>query len=448
MCHPSILCYYMEEEFMETFFGVLAITLSVVVGLILFARLFEVAPKLSFVSEKKSDYKGYVPSGNDIFNVACEALIFRMIIHLVSYLMLRLVYLDDGQTYLQWWTKWDATNYIGIATGGYNEIRINDVVVLGNDVPQTLVFFPLYPFLVYLLTFILQDVYLSALVVSTVCFVIGCVFLYMAVARKYGDSIAKNAVILISVFPFSFFFGGMLPESTFFLFTAMCIYFSTGRKWLLAGIAGILCGLTRLQGILVMGFIGIEWMEAEDIVGKIKRKEWKNMAKSMKPLPLILLPVLGPLIYMVINYVYTGDFLYFMKLQQYVWGHSFSDVFHSIHNIVASLINDSSEDPKLILSVWFPQLFLFFATLIVILFTFRRHSNSMNIYLFVYLMISYGADHMVSGGRYMSTAIPLFIMLSEICERRKMLFKWLVLIGICLFMILMGSHTYGYNMVT
>ena len=434
---------------MEVLFGGLAIILSVVVGLIIFARLFDVrVPGLSFITAGSSDYAGYVPDRNDIYDVAWQALFFRIVMHFVSYLMLRLVYMDGGQTYLQWWTKWDATNYIGIATGGYNEITVNDVYVLGNDVPQTLVFFPLYPFLIYLLTFVLRNVYLSALVVSTVCFVIGCVFLYMAVAEKYGDSIARKTVILISVFPFSFFFGGMLPESTFLLFTAMCMYFSIKRKWLPAGLAGMLCGLTRLQGIIIMGFIGLEWMEAEDIVGKIKHKEWKNMLSSFKPLPLILLPVFGPIIYMVINYVYTGDCLYFMKLQQYVWGHSFADVFHSVHNITASLIADYSDDRRLILSVWFPQLFLFFATLLVILFTFKRHSNSMNIYLFVYLVISYGADHMVSGGRYMSTAVPLFIMLAEICERRKNVFKWLVVIGLGLFIIFMGCHTNGFNMVT
>ena len=72
----------------------------------------------------------------------------------------------------------------------------------------------------------------------------------------------------------------------------------------------------------------------------------------------------------------------------------------------------------------------------------------MNIYLFVYLVISYGADHMVSGGRYMSTAVPLFIMLAEICERRKNVFKWLVVIGLGLFIIFMGCHTNGFNMVT
>ena len=241
---------------MEVLFGGLAIILSVVVGLIIFARLFDVrVPGLSFITAGSSDYAGYVPDRNDIYDVAWQALFFRIIMHFVSYLMLRLVYMDGGQTYLQWWTKWDATNYIGIATGGYNEITVNDVYVLGNDVPQTLVFFPLYPFLIYLLTFVLRNVYLSALVVSTVCFVIGCVFLYMAVAEKYGDSIARKTVILISVFPFSFFFGGMLPESTFLLFTAMCMYFSIKRKWLPAGLAGMLCGLTRLQGIIIMGFI-------------------------------------------------------------------------------------------------------------------------------------------------------------------------------------------------
>ena len=105
---------------MEVLFGGLAIILSVVVGLIIFARLFDVrVPGLSFITAGSSDYAGYVPDRNDIYDVAWQALFFRIVMHFVSYLMLRLVYMDGGQTYLQWWTKWDATNYIGIATGGY-----------------------------------------------------------------------------------------------------------------------------------------------------------------------------------------------------------------------------------------------------------------------------------------------------------------------------------------
>lgn len=434
---------------MENFLGTMAMILTIVIGVILLIRLFDIkSEKLALITGNKADYTGQKSTVYEIINVATEALLFRVVIYIVSYLMLRLVYLDEGQTFLQWWTKWDATNYIGIASGGYLEITVNGILNLGDNVPQTLVFFPMYPLLVYLLDLVLDDVYMSAIVVSTLCFVIACVFLYMAISLKYGKRIAHNAIILLSVFPFSFFYGGMLPESTFLMFMAMCMYFSIKRKWFFAGIAGLFCGLARLQGVVVMGFIGLEWMEARDIIGKIKRAEWKQLFSSSKVLPLVLIPVLGPVIYMGINYYYTGDFLYFMKLQQNVWGHSFSDIYHSIYNTTESLINEYTSDPRLILSVWGPQLVVFFGTLIVLLCSFKRHSHSMNWLLFVYLIISYSTDHMVSGGRYMSTAVPLFIMLGELCERRKALYKWFVLIGFSLFVIYMGCHTSGWNMVT
>lgn len=151
----------------------------------------------------------------DILRIAAESLAFRIFIYFISYLALILIY-RDSQTFLDWWLKWDATNYIGIAEGGYKNIVVDNVAVMGDGVYQTLVFFPLYPALTWLVSFIIRNVQIAALVTSSLCYAGGCIFLYMAAALKYNKSIAEKTVILISVFPFSFFFGAMLPESDIF----------------------------------------------------------------------------------------------------------------------------------------------------------------------------------------------------------------------------------------
>ena len=85
--------------------------LTIVIGVILLIRLFDIkSGKLALITGNKADYTGQKLSAYEIINVATEALLFRVIIYIVSYLMLRLVYLDEEQTFLQWWYKWDATN--------------------------------------------------------------------------------------------------------------------------------------------------------------------------------------------------------------------------------------------------------------------------------------------------------------------------------------------------
>lgn len=382
----------------------------------------------------------------DILRIAAESLAFRIFIYFISYLALILIY-RDSHTFLDWWLKWDATNYIGIAEGGYKNIVVDNVAVMGDGVYQTLVFFPLYPALTWLVSFIIRNVQIAALVTSSLCYAGGCIFLYMAAALKYNKSIAEKTVILISVFPFSFFFGAMLPESTFLLVGSACIYFTFKKKWWIAGLFGMLGALSRMQGILLVVFMGIEWLESNQIFLLIRKKEWRTFFSKLIGLIPILMVVLGSFIYLLINYINTGDFMYFMKLQNNVWGHSFKDVGCGIQNIFNNLLADDVE-MNLKFSVWAPQLILFFLTIYMLFRCFRRHRDSLTAFLFVYTLISYSTDFLVSGGRYLSIALPLFMFTAELCEKRPVLYRWLIMTGLLLQMVLMCCHLSGFNMVT
>ncbi len=403
--------------------------------------------RLTFISEDtSSSYHGESCSLRDILRVAFESLAFRLFIYLISYLALILIY-RDSQTFLEWWLKWDATNYIGIAEGGYKNIVIDNVAVMGDNVYQTLVFFPLYPTLVWLASLLIHNIYIAALATSSLCYVAGCIFLYMAVALIYNKKIAEKAVILISVFPFGFFFGAMMPESTFFLTGSACMYFAFRKKWWLAGVAGMFGALSRMQGILLVVFLGIEWMESNQIFLLIRKKEWKNFFAKLFDMIPILFTVLGSVVYLIINYVNTGDFMYFMKLQNNVWGHQFKNAGVGIQNIFNTLIAPETEH-NLVLSVWIPQFILFFAVIYILFICFRRHRSSLTAFLFVYTLLSYSTDFLVSGGRYLSIALPLFIFPAELSDKRPCLYRWLILSGLLLQMVFMCCHLSGYNMVT
>lgn len=129
-----------------------------------------------------------------------------------------------------------------------------------------------------------------------------------------------------------------------------------------------------MQGILLVVFMGIEWLESNQIFLLIRKKEWRTFFSKLIGLIPILMVVLGSFIYLLINYINTGDFMYFMKLQNNVWGHSFKDVGCGIQNIFNNLLADDVE-MNLKFSVWAPQLILFFLTIYMLFRCFRQSSR-------------------------------------------------------------------------
>src|SRR5262249_49280601 len=59
--------------------------------------------------------------------------------------------------WLEIWNEWDAVHYLNLAKNGY---------VAAGDARVSLVFFPLYPWLVRLMAFVVRDYLVAALIVS------------------------------------------------------------------------------------------------------------------------------------------------------------------------------------------------------------------------------------------------------------------------------------------
>lgn len=399
---------------------------------------------LGLIVSKPKEYTPYQYTKTDLFRVAMESVAFRMVMYFVSFLLLELVY-RSGEDMLHWWLKWDATNYVSIASEGYKGIVVHDIPNMG-DAYQTLVFFPLYPFLMKMVNFVLRNINLSALVTSSLCYVGGCVFIYMATAMRYGKSIAEKAIVLLSVFPFAFFQGAMMPESTFLLVGGACLYFTHKKNWWLAGMFGFLASLSRMQGILILAYIGIEWLEEYEIFGLLRNKEFKTFGKRCTDLiPMLFVP-LGSWVYLLINYLNTGDWFYFMKLQNNVWGHSFVNVGKAME-IILDLVKNTPEK-NIVLAVYIPHFIMFFGVMALIVVTFRRHRDSQAVFLLIYTVISFSTDFLVSGGRYLSIAIPMFVIAGELGEDHPWLYRFLVGFGLATQVVLMGSYVSGQNMVT
>jgi len=140
--------------------------------------------------------------------------------------------------YLWSWANFDGEHYLSIARKGYE----------GGEQA----FFPLYPLLI---NFFGGGV-LSAILISNVSFLIALIGLYKLIKLDYPEKIAKLSIILLLVFPTSFYFASVYTESLFLALVVWSFYLFRKQKYISGIILGSLSSLTRVIGIIPLGVLG------------------------------------------------------------------------------------------------------------------------------------------------------------------------------------------------
>ena len=144
------------------------------------------------------------------------------------------------------WQRWDACWYSKVATFGYE---------LGED---SVNFWPVLPGLMRLVAWPLGgNVALSGLIVSGVAYVAAVTGLYRLVTRDFDRDVAQRTVLFITIAPAALFLFAPFTEAPFLAFSVWAILAARERMWVLAAIAGLLAGLTRIQGVFLV--LPIAW---------------------------------------------------------------------------------------------------------------------------------------------------------------------------------------------
>lgn len=186
--------------------------------------------------------------------------------------------------------NFDGIHYVEMARRGYDNLQQ--------------AFFPMYSTLIRFLTPYFGNSTMGAIIVSTLSFIFGLYFLHKLIKLDYSDNIANLVIVLLLVFPVSFFFTFVYTEGLFFLLVVGSFYASRKRRWLLAGILGGLASYTRFVGILLFPALILEW--------------WTSKSKIKDLLPIFLVPI-GLLVYMRFLLKTTGDPLAFIHVQKYFY---------------------------------------------------------------------------------------------------------------------------------
>lgn len=196
------------------------------------------------------------------------------------------------QPFLWAWANFDGEHYLSIAYQGYQ--------------PLTYFYFPAYPLTIYFVAQLLGGSFkalaVSGLLISNISFFIALIGLWKLIMLDYKKDIARLAILLLLVFPTSFYFGSIYTEGLFLALVVWSFYFARKGKWIMAGLLGAVLTATRVVGLALIPALLVE--------AYLQRKENKKL--NLFPVAIgILFSALGIIAYMAYLNQVTGDPLEF-----------------------------------------------------------------------------------------------------------------------------------------
>lgn len=325
--------------------------------------------------------------------------------------------------FIEGWARWDSGWYLGIINDGYTNIA-------NSEGQRDTVFFPLYPAVVRLLKLIIPNDVICGLIVSNVAFLAALIILYRLVISRLGIDIAKRCIILISVYPFSFFFRAMYTESIFLLLVLTAFYFGEKQKWLIASLFSAASGASRITGFLTIAGLIMLYIEKQGF-------DWRKVKHEIH---WIIVGAAGPVSFMAFLAIKFGEPFAFAK-NHLVPGRITESILEgSVSNFDAFL------SATTLTTKFYPLLNLFYiclvpCTIVLLLFTYTKIGVAYSVWGFLSVIVSsFGWRSM---GRYAVVIFPLFIS-AAIVLKKEIWFKTAVYLSIVLltFFTLLFTHAY------
>jgi hypothetical protein len=326
------------------------------------------------------------------------------------------------------WLRKDAHWYTQIAIRGYYYER---------GLPLTANFFPLYPLSIGIVQhitglFLNRDSYLVAgMAISWAAFLAACVLLFRLVADRFGDQTAYLSVLLLALFPFSYFYGAAYTESLFLLCALLAFTGIERGNWWLAGIGAMLAGATHGTGLavglaVVVAYV-VDWIRTRH------RLRWDLLGLALTPL--------GVAAFAVYCWIHFGNPFSFIIAAKVGWGAGIQ--WTSIHMAASTLIHPQlwlHGSPNALLYLIYTVLILAF--LAACYPVYRLLGAGYIAYSLPGILASIIDHPGLNGyGRYLSVIFPVFIVLAYLL-RDKPLLREITIIG---FTLLLATVVTGFT---
>jgi len=303
--------------------------------------------------------------------------------------------LPEHNALLEVWQRWDVLHYQLIATHGYNAASLEP-------------FGPLYPLLMRWVAYLTgNNTVLSGLLVSSI-FCLAAFFAFASLARmELGTwKHAQQALQYLVVFPTAFFLFAPYTESIFLLGAIMSIRSMRQKKWVAAGLWGMLAASARLPAVLLIFPVLYEaWME------------WRRSKRSLawiSPLLIFVGAALFPLYVWIV--LKLPPWAFFQSLDA-GFGRSFSfpgvNLWYTVENItrgIFPLVNG----PDLAFAVLFIA-----ATVLVWKKLPRVYAIYTAAFMAIYLSTTTAPFPLLSIARYVLVLFPVFFAMPVLINKRK-----------------------------
>ena len=285
---------------------------------------------------------------------------------------------------------WDASWYRDIALHGY-----------GGVAKEGLRFFPLVPLLARAGSWLPGvSVRVSLLLVANVS-ALALGFLMYELARNEGRShtVARRAVWIAYLAPPAFVLVMGYAEATLMTAALVALLALRRRHWWIAAIAGVVAGLTRPVGLLLVVPALVEVY--------LSRRELKR-AELAAGAAAIAGPVVGTGAYLAWAEHRSGDLLYPLRVQQASsrrggWIDPVRAIWHAAH--------DSVSGDHLSAGIHVVTALVLVALLVVL---WRRWPASFTAYAIVAVVVALSARNLDSLERYSLSTVPLVLAAAEL----------------------------------
>ena len=278
--------------------------------------------------------------------------------------------------------NFDGVHYLRIAQDGY-------------AYQYTQAFFPFYPILIKILSYVTFGNFLiAALVISNVAFLMGIMLFYKLIKKNYDKKIAFWSCLFLLAFPTSFYFGAIYTEGLFFLTLIAAFYLLDGKRIFFASLVGSFASATRLVGVFLM----------PSLIKKLN-------IKSLIPFLIVPLGLIGYMIYLAAEF---NNPLYFLTAQS-IWGQERSttgvvllpQVFWRYIKILVTT------EGLALFNAIFELVAIIFAIIVLIIAT-KKVKREWLIFSWLAILLPALTGTLASMPRYVLAAFPIYIVLAHI----------------------------------
>ncbi len=309
--------------------------------------------------------------------------------------------------------KWDSFWYLDIAENGYS--------YEGAGQLSNIVFFPLYPFLMKILSFVVGgNLILAGWIISSASLFLALLFLFRLVREFHPQVDPYLPVLLLLIFPTAFFLNAVYTESLFLFLSIASLYYGLKGRYGAAGAFGVFAALTRVTGALL--FVPLAW--------EYYRRHGLNIQAILNRhlLWLVAIPA-GTLSFFLFHWLKFGDPILFLRVES-AWGRAF--ILNQGHFVFLS----HPAFANFLADVMF-AVFALGATWLV----FRRLRTSYGLYMLATLGVTLGTGTLMSIGRYILVLFPIFI-LGGMMKNEYVRYAWILIstLLLALYMILFVNY--------